>query len=165
MIIHNDELRPLIKNAYTQADLDRIRGLLERRGVLRFPALANGLFSAALVTPETSHTGYGDVWVRDSVHIAHAHLVTGQPAVAARTARTLLAHFDRQRIRLDAVIDRPDLAAEPMNRPHVKFKGTTLGDLDGRWSHAQNDALGYFLCEATIVCMCPPPVGETFLVH
>ena len=70
MIIHNDEIRPLIRTTYTVADLYRILDLLERNSIFRFPALSNGLISAALVTPETSHTGYMNVWVRDNVHIA-----------------------------------------------------------------------------------------------
>jgi phosphorylase kinase alpha/beta subunit len=32
-----------------------------------------------------------------------------------------------------------------MQRPHIRFNGQTLQELDQQWSHAQNDALGYFL--------------------
>jgi phosphorylase kinase alpha/beta subunit len=32
-----------------------------------------------------------------------------------------------------------------MNRPHIRFDGVTLSELDQQWPHAQNDALGYFL--------------------
>ncbi len=32
-----------------------------------------------------------------------------------------------------------------MNRPHIRFNGTTLEELPEKWSHAQNDALGYSL--------------------
>ena len=32
-----------------------------------------------------------------------------------------------------------------MNRPHVRFDGETISDVDETWAHAQNDALGYFL--------------------
>src|SRR6185295_7662584 len=35
--------------------------------------------------------------------------------------------------------------SEPMNRPHVRFDGHRLAEIDQRWAHAQNDALGYFL--------------------
>lgn len=145
MIVHNDEIRSLIKTAYTVAELNRVRNLLEHHNIFRFPALSNGLFSAALVIPETSHTGYMNVWVRDNVHIAHAHLVNGQLEIAARTCCALAAHFERQRERFDVIIDHPDRAFDVMNRPHVKFDGATLGDLEDNWSHAQNDALGYFL--------------------
>ena len=72
-------------------------------------------------------------------------MVNGQPEVAARTARALAAHFERQLERFDAIIEYTDLAADVMNRPHVKFDGTTLGKIEDSWSHAQNDALGYFL--------------------
>ena len=32
-----------------------------------------------------------------------------------------------------------------MNRPHIRFDGKTLEEIDEKWAHAQNDALGYFL--------------------
>jgi phosphorylase kinase alpha/beta subunit len=32
-----------------------------------------------------------------------------------------------------------------MNRPHIRFNGNKLKEIDQKWSHAQNDALGYFL--------------------
>ncbi len=32
-----------------------------------------------------------------------------------------------------------------MNRPHIRFNGETLEENSEKWSHAQNDALGYFL--------------------
>ena len=32
-----------------------------------------------------------------------------------------------------------------MERSHIRFDGQTLGELAQTWSHAQNDALGYFL--------------------
>ena len=53
--------------------------------------------------------------------------------------------FAGQRWRFDRIIrgetDPHDLA----NRPHVRFSGATLQELKERWSHAENDALGYFL--------------------
>ncbi|MCA9067071.1 MAG: phosphorylase kinase, partial [Planctomycetaceae bacterium] len=36
-------------------------------------------------------------------------------------------------------------AADPMDRPHVRFDGDQLSELPEKWSHAQNDALGYLL--------------------
>jgi phosphorylase kinase alpha/beta subunit len=32
-----------------------------------------------------------------------------------------------------------------MERPHIRFEGRTLTEIDQVWQHAQNDALGYFL--------------------
>ncbi len=32
-----------------------------------------------------------------------------------------------------------------MNRPHIRFNGNDLSEINQKWSHAQNDALGYFL--------------------
>lgn len=145
LIVHNDEIRSLVKPTYTMDDLGRIGDFIDTYNIFQFPSLSNGLFSAALVKFETSHTGYMNVWVRDNVHIAHAHLVNGQPEVAARTLRALATHFERQREKFDTIIDSPEGASDVMNRPHVKFDGATFGELKSKWSHAQNDALGYFL--------------------
>ncbi|WP_373500081.1 glycoside hydrolase family 15 protein [Desulfococcus sp.] len=145
MIIHNEQIRDLIKARYTPADIDRIRNLLDQHRVFHFPALPGGLFPAALTTPETRHTGYANVWVRDNVHVAHALWQTGCLQAAARTARALVAHFERQMARFDAVIADPASAADVMNRPHIRFDGAAECDLEETWPHAQNDALGYFL--------------------
>lgn len=32
-----------------------------------------------------------------------------------------------------------------MNRPHIRFNGNNLSEINEKWAHAQNDALGYFL--------------------
>ena len=32
-----------------------------------------------------------------------------------------------------------------MQRPHIRFRGAELADIDDWWPHAQNDALGYAL--------------------
>lgn len=145
MIIHNEEIRDLVKTRYTPADIERIRDLLDRHRALRLPALSGGLFPAALITPETRHTGYANVWVRDNVHVAHALLMTGRVQEAVRTARALAAHFERQRDRFEAVIADPASATEAMNRPHIRFDGAAERDIEETWPHAQNDALGYFL--------------------
>ena len=55
--------------------------------------------------------------------------------------------------RVEAALSRSPRAADVgsssglANRPHVRFDGRTLSEIgDQRWAHAQNDALGYFLC-------------------
>lgn len=119
---------------------------LEEQGTFRFPTLANGLFSASVASAEEfGYTGYHHVWVRDNVHIAHAHLVIGKPAIAARTAQTLLDWFQLQRPRFEAIINGQADPQEPMLRPHIRFRGEAFADSAEKWSHAQNDALGYFL--------------------
>jgi hypothetical protein len=80
-----------------------------------------------------AYTGYGNTWVRDTVHIAQA------------AARSLLAWFATQAPRFEACIAGTADVADPMQRPHVRFRGAELAELPGWWPHAQNDALGYAL--------------------
>ena len=72
----------------TVADVDRIVAFLTEQGTFRFPALPNGLFSAALGdSGDFALTGYANIWVRDNIHIAHAHWVIGEKVAAAKTVR------------------------------------------------------------------------------
>ena len=126
-------------------DVQRLRAFLDAQGTFEFPVLSTGLFSAARLAPGAEYTGYHNVWVRDNIHIAHAHFVHGQAAVAAGCVKTLARYFGKHAWRFQRIIDQPDLAADPMNRPHIRFNGETLEENSEKWSHAQNDALGYFL--------------------
>jgi hypothetical protein len=47
--------------------------------------------------------------------------------------------------RFENIIGRTSDPKEPKNRPHIRFNGLTREELDEKWAHAQNDALGYFL--------------------
>ncbi|MEM9137017.1 MAG: glycoside hydrolase family 15 protein [Cyanobacteria bacterium P01_F01_bin.42] len=145
LIIHNPKLLDLIKSSYCMEDLLSIINTLDRQGTFQFPTLETGLFSAAITSSETSYTGYYRAWVRDNIHIAHAQYVIGQTDIASGTAIALMKYFTRYRDRFDQIIAQPDLANEIMNRPHIRFDGNTLSEIDQHWSHAQNDALGYFL--------------------
>ena len=104
------------------------------------------MFSAAAGEgAEFESTGYRSVWVRDNVHIAHAHWVWGErdKAIAAMTA--LMSFFVRHRHRFTDAIAGRSHVQDPMQRPHIRFDGERLIELDEKWSHAQNDALGGFL--------------------
>jgi hypothetical protein len=140
----NPELRQLSRARYSGEDVAQIRDLLIKGGTLSFPALPNGLFSAASVNQHAAHTGYQAVWVRDNVYVAYSLFANGETGKAAATVLALADHFERQASRFDAVIADPSRAADPMNRPHVKFNGDPVGEVD-TWPHDQNDALGYFL--------------------
>jgi hypothetical protein len=142
---NSPELHRLVKPRYAIAEIRAICALLERTGTFSFSPLANGLFPAAALDKDRSYTGYSYVWVRDNIHVAHAHYLTGHADVAVRTLRTLAAYFIRHRKRfLDIIIGTAD-AAIPMNRPHIRFDGGSLDEVKEKWAHAQNDALGYFL--------------------
>ena len=45
----------------------------------------------------------------------------------------------------DCVLGRVDFDHDVTLRPHIRFNGTELRENDQHWSHAQNDAIGYFL--------------------
>lgn len=129
----------------TVFDVDGIVNFLTDQGTFRFPSLPNGLFSAALDEGgEHAQTGYANIWVRDNVHIAHAHWVIGDTSAAVKTARALLTFYHRYRHRFTDIIEGRVDASDPMQRPHIRFRGD-LTELSEKWSHAQNDALGYWL--------------------
>lgn len=136
-----------LSDQMTAAEVAAITEFLTQRGTFEFPALPNGLFSAAgSVTSEIEVTGYANVWIRDNIHIAWAHAVVGDDArIPVRCIKTLLKYFSRHRQRFRDIIEGRADAQDPMNRPHVRFSGRDLSELPEKWSHAQNDALGYFL--------------------
>ena len=127
-------------------DARRVLAFLEERGTFRFPTLKTGLFSAAAVEgAEFEVTGYRSVWIRDNVHIAHAHWVWGETDKAVAAMTSLMNFFVKHRHRFDDVLAGRSDPNEPMHRPHIRFDGERLEELIEKWSHAQNDALGAFL--------------------
>jgi hypothetical protein len=145
LVINNDELRPLLQVRYTLGTLAPVRRALDEQRTLDFPRLPNGLFPAATVAPHSERTGYKNAWVRDNVHVAHAHWVNGNAKAAVDNVHALGEFFTRYRRRFVSVIQDPTLARGRGNRPHVRFNGETLTELPEKWPHDQNDALGYFV--------------------
>ncbi len=145
LIVRNQSLLGKIQASYTAPEARAILNFLNRAGTFRFAQCANGLFPAASLGGRRDLiTGYQNVWVRDNCYVAHAHYVMGRRAVALKNVRALAAFFKAQKDRFAKVIGGGADIDEPMNRPHIRF------DCNGRelkqnWSHAQNDALGYFL--------------------
>lgn len=129
----------------TAADVQSVIDFLQLQGTFRFPSLPNGLFSAAVSDGgEHEQTGYANIWVRDNIHIAHAHWVIGDTAAAVRNVRAILDFYRQSRHRFLDIIEGRVSASDPMDRPHIRFRGD-LAELSEKWSHAQNDALGYWL--------------------
>ena len=158
-MIHCDQLKDLIQARYTPATFHRLQTQLHQWGTLDFPRLGNGLFPAAVVTAETAYTGYDCVWVRDTVHIAHAHYQMGHFKQAGQAMTTLMVHFQHQRSRFEAIVTGAISPKVLYQRPAIKFIGETLAPLSDPWPHAQNDALGYFLwfyCELLQSGQLPP---------
>ncbi|QDU36513.1 Glycosyl hydrolases family 15 [Maioricimonas rarisocia] len=143
---NTDDLAAQVTGDVTADDIQRLTELLEERGTFRYPALSTGLFSAALgMTGDLAQTGYQNVWVRDNVHVAWGQLLTGRMGVAQRVSAAIMQFYVRHRGRIADVIEGRTDVDDPMNRPHVRFDGMTLSELEERWPHAQNDAIGYFL--------------------
>ncbi len=145
LILHSDVIKQSVESNYTLSELDRLETYLFERGVLSFQPLATGLYPAAQVDAATIKSGYHNVWVRDHVFVAHAHYVNGRGDAAVGVARGLFAFFSKDLFRFDDIIaGRVDRNA-PMNRVPIRFDGASLSELPEKWSHAQNDALGYFV--------------------
>ena len=142
---NNQEVAGLIKTEYELSDLQSLISLLEDRGTLNFQALDNGLFPAAQVSDSTEYTGYAAVWVRDNIYVAHAHYLTGKTNVALKCVRCLMQYFTQHQQRFTKIIDGKVNPDNVMERPHIRFNGADLTEIDQDWQHAQNDALGYFL--------------------
>ncbi len=135
------EIAALLRDRYEAADLDALAARLQAWGTLDLPALPNGLYPA--VTGDAAgRTGYAATWVRDNVHIAHAQLACGDTQGPAVTARTLVRWFSTQVPRMQAILEGTADLDDPMQRPHIRFDGERLAELDVWWPHAQNDALG-----------------------
>jgi len=135
-----------LKSDCTLLDVMQLLQFLESEGTFQFPTLANGLFSAAAGEGgEFELTGYRNVWVRDNVHIAHAHWQWGETDKAVAATKSLMAFFKKYQHRFTDIIEGRVDPADPMSRPHIRFDGDHLTELSEKWSHAQNDAIGAFL--------------------
>ena len=136
-----------ITKSTTAEDVRKLTEFLTQQGTFTFPTLANGLFSAAAGEGgDFELSGYHNVWVRDNIQIAWAHLTVLKDAkIATDCVRSLTAFFAKYRYRFADVIERKVDASDPMFRPHIRFDGTHLTENTEKWAHAQNDALGYFL--------------------
>ncbi len=127
-------------------DSRRILAFLDEQGTFRFPTLRTGLFSAAAGEGgDFELTGYRSVWVRDNIHIAHAHLRWGEQEKGRAVLKALMTYFLKYRNRFTGAVDGSCDPNDPMQRPHIRFDGNHLLEVDEKWSHAQNDALGAFL--------------------
>lgn len=130
---------------------DSLQGLkdifyyLEQKGTFYFPILENGLFPAANLQTESEYTGYSYVWVRDNIHIAHAHYINGYAEIALKNVTTFADYFIKHQWRFEEIISDELDFNNPMNRPHIRFNGKDLSEIKKKWLHAKNDILGDFL--------------------
>jgi phosphorylase kinase alpha/beta subunit len=145
LVVNNKKLLPLIRGRHDEAGIREISDFLTARGTFNFSPLPNGLFPAAVLGTETEYTGYANVWVRDNIFVAYSHYFTGSVDAAARTLKCLTAYFKKHRRRFDGIIEGTVGPENIMARPHIRFDGRSLEEIDQEWNHAQNDALGYYL--------------------
>lgn len=144
--IHNPEMREHIRETYTHDDLQRLEQVLAERGTLVFTAMKTGLFPAAELSPDVAQqTGYGNVWVRDNIHVAHALALSGREGAADRVALGLAKFYADHNAKFFDIVDGGRSHHLPMHRPHIRFNGAELAESAEIWPHAQNDALGYFV--------------------
>jgi Glycosyl hydrolases family 15 len=144
-IVQNSQILNLIQSKYTLEAIHEIIAFLEKEKTFSFSSLSTGLFPAAITRDETQYTGYRQVWIRDNIFVAYAHYVTGETGITIKTLNALMDYFKAYRQRFERIIEQPNQANQVMERPHVRFDGEHLQELPESWSHAQNDALGYFL--------------------
>jgi phosphorylase kinase alpha/beta subunit len=137
-------LSGLLKENYSKEDILEIRHFLQSKKTFDFASLPNGLLAASS-SEDSSNTGYNKVWVRDNIYVAYAHFIIGEREIALRILQGLLAFYKKHRFRFETIIDQGRKPSTPMERPHVRFDGLGMKELDESWEHAQNDALGYLL--------------------
>lgn len=166
VIVQHPEIARLIAAKDPFAHLDALKAMLDEAGTFRFDPLRSGLYAAAHLSERGGYTGYQHVWVRDNVQVAHALWRSGQPDPAVAALKALLAFFARpsQADRLAAIADGTADPGPVENRPHIRFDGDRLAEVNEPWSHAQNDALGYLLwlgCRLTAAGLVTPSREET----
>jgi len=144
-VVHNSEIARLVKTDYNLKDLQNIKLLLEQKGTFNFPVLDNGLFPAATVADQTKYTGYAAVWIRDNVYVAYSHYLFGETSIVINNIKSLFQYFQKHQIRFENIIKAQVTPDRVMERPHIRFNGENLQEINQSWEHAQNDALGYFL--------------------
>ena len=145
IVVNNEKLLDLIKSEYKTEDIHNLNVFLEKKNTFNFSPLDNGLFSAAILKKETEYTGYSSVWVRDNIHLAHTHYVLEKIDVATKNVNSLMNYFKKYQWRFENIIEGKIDPDNVMERPHIRFDGHNLQEIDRKWEHAQNDALGYFL--------------------
>ena len=121
IIIDNPDLQLLID----------IESFLDSHGTFDLHPLPNGLYPAAGASEgKLQSMRYHYVWVRDNVIIAHWLYRTGRADSAVRILKSLSLFFSEHKHRfLDIIEDRVDPLIA-MDRPHVRFDGLTLKELD-----------------------------------
>jgi phosphorylase kinase alpha/beta subunit len=134
-----------MKPFYRPSDLAGLADFFAKHGTFELNVKPNGLYSAVTADRVVSFLGYGYTWIRDTIMMTHYQAEIGRYAIARTTLATLRNYFDKHRYRFIEIIEGKADKNDPMRRPHIRFDGNTLEEIDEPWAHAQNDALGYAL--------------------
>jgi hypothetical protein len=145
LVIHNTRMKDFIKSSYNLGEVTQLFHFLLKKGTFNFVKLKNGLFPAAYLNDANIYTNYNKVWVRDNIFISYAHYMNGDEMQAVETIRAIGDFLYKYRHRFEAIINKEANHKIPMHRPHIRFNGEDLKEIDESWPHAQNDALGYYL--------------------
>ena len=143
--IHNEQMREKIRDAYSAAELEALQAFLTQKGAFVFTTMKTGLFPPPISRRRLRPTGYGNVWVRDNIHVAAALALTGRTDLADRAVLALAKFYADHSAKFFDIIEGGRSHHVPMHRPHIRFNGAELIESAERWPHAQNDALGYFV--------------------
>ncbi|MGA8571172.1 MAG: glycoside hydrolase family 15 protein [Desulfobaccales bacterium] len=135
----------MVKDSYLIKEIDNLLSLLQHHETFTFPFLDNGLFPAAALKKSSQYTGYSNVWIRDNIYVSYAHYLNHQVAISLKNVRTFVRYFIIHKWRLEKIIAGELDYHDPMNRPHIRFKGIDLSEIKQKWAQAENDALGYFV--------------------
>jgi len=145
-IVHNNQLLSLMRQTYKAEEILSILEFLKQRGTFHFPTFETGLFSAAGIgSLEEKTSGYRYAWIRDNIHIIYAHFLMGDIPAAVRALKSIELYFKKHKWRFLSIIKGESDPSDPMQRPHIRFDGKLLEEINQKWAHAQNDSLGYFL--------------------
>lgn len=142
---HNAEIAQMMRTEYAAQDLDALQKYFDAKGTLKLKIKPNGLYGAVTTDEEQIESGYHYTWVRDTVAVSLFQLEQGHTDIVAKTMKTLQDYFAKHKARFTGIIDGTADKDDAMQRPHIRFDGNTLEEVDQEWGHAQNDALGYAL--------------------
>lgn len=147
----------------TLKELKEVKALLEEKGTLNTDkgkcidaaGKPTGMFSAAASNVKGCQkgTGYYASWIRDnclvSFDLYHCDPDGAGGADAVACINAIANFLLKYAFRIERVIGGQENVKGGeevwMQRPHIRFDGSTLLEIPERYNHKQNDALGYFI--------------------
>lgn len=146
-----DNLRNKLRPEYSVDEIQDIKNMLNAGHAFELKPFESGLIPAA-GGGEGLSTGYENSWLRDQMIVAIVELKCGDPEIATGIINGSMQQSLSQRHRFSNMIQNPNDKWgqwDDNKRPHIRWNGREQKEVDPGWSHAQNDALGFFLCAYT----------------